>query len=278
MSRPSLINAAKNCVAISVSESADSTYSNESMQSFVIDVVTNLLLTGKRVAYGGDLRNGGFSELMADAGYRQRGFSKEKAMIDQYLVYPLHKQVTAELVSSYKDSRVQLIKTDVENKENKSYLWSRALTRMRAQMAINTNARVIMGGKTMDYLGKMPGVMEEAKLTLKSDKPLYLIGCFEGAASQIIQAIEGHGFTYQDNHFHSTHDYIQFKYTYNQENQHQKISPQQDAQFFKDYGLERLSKNNGLTPEENRILFYTKNPSEALFHLFKGLRKVSTKK
>lgn len=277
MSRPSLINAAKNCVAISVSESADSTYSNRSMQSFVIDVVTNLLLTGKRVAYGGDLRKGGFSELIADTSYRQRGFSKEKAMIDQYLIYPLHKQVTTDLTFSYKDSGVQLIKTDVETKEKKAYLWSRSLSRMRAQMAINTNARVIIGGKTMDYLGKMPGVIEEAKLTLISDKPLYLIGCFEGATGEIIQAIEGRGFTYQDNHFHSTHDYIQFKYTYNQEHQHQKINAQQDAQFFKDYGLERLSKNNGLSPEENRILFYSQNPSEALFYLFKGLRKVSTK-
>ena len=263
----------KSCIAVSVSESIDSRYGNESLQNFLIDVVTNLLLIGKRIAYGGDLRVAGFSELIADTSYRQRGFSREKATVDQYMAYPLHKQITSEVLSLSKESCVQFIKTAVEGKENTSYLWSRSLSRMRAQMAINVQARIVFGGKTSDYLGKIPGLIEEAIMTLKNDKPLYLVGCFEGAASQVIQALEGQRFTYTHSDFHHTHEYIQFKYQYNQENPQQKISAQDDANFFKEYGLERLSKNNGLTPEENRILFYSQNPSEALFYLFKGIRR-----
>jgi hypothetical protein len=263
----------KSCIAISVSESMDSTYTNESLQNFVIDITTNLILTGKRIAYGGDLRKGGFSEIISDTSYRQRGFSKEDRVVDQYISYPIHKQVTTEALFFSKDSRVQLIKTAVERKDDPAFLWSRSLSRMRAQMAMNTNASILLGGKTTDYLGIIPGLIEEAKMTLKNEKPLYLIGCFEGAASQIIQAIEGQNFTYTENEFHHTHEYIQFKYNYNLENPQQKISIEEDAKFFREYGLERLSKNNGLTPEENRILFYSRNPSEALFHLFKGLKK-----
>ncbi len=274
MNSASLLQLKKSCVAISVSDSPDSTYSKESLQNFIIDITTNLLLTGKRIAYGGDLRKGGFSEIIADTSYRQRGFSKGSAVVDQYIAYPFHKQVTSQELATFKDSRVQLIKTEVEGKENSSYLWSRSLSRMRAQMEINSSARIILGGKTTDYLGKNPGLIEEAKLTLKSNKPLYLIGCFEGASAEIIQAIEGHRFTYTENDFHRSHEYIQFKYKHNHDNPHQKISEQEDAKFFRQYGLERLSKNNGLTPEENRILFYSRNPSEALFHLFKGLKKV----
>lgn len=273
MSNQSSVDKKKRCVAISVSDSADSMYSHESLQNFVTDVTTNLLLIGKKIAYGGDFRRGGFSELIADTSYRQRGFARETSVIDQYIPYPMHRHITGEMLSLSKDNRVRLIKTAVEGKDNTNYLWTRSLSHMRTQMTIDTDARIIIGGKTTDYLGKAPGLIEEAKLALKNNKPLYIIGCFHGAARQVIQAIEGQNFTYTENDFHRTHEYIQFKYNYEKENQHEKISAKDDAKFFKEYGLDKLSKNNGLTPEENRILFYNQNPSEALFYLFKGLKR-----
>jgi SLOG cluster2 len=50
-------------------------------------------------------------------------------------------------------------------------------------------ARVILGGKTSGFSGFMPGIFEEALVTLEVRKPLYLLGGFGGAAETLAQAL-----------------------------------------------------------------------------------------
>ncbi|RBN36165.1 hypothetical protein DMN50_36905, partial [Priestia megaterium] len=61
---------------------------------------------------------------------------------------------------------------------------------MREQMNEDIDIRLIIGGKTKGYKGRYPGLVEEAYLALKSNKPIFLIGAFGGAARCIIEAIE----------------------------------------------------------------------------------------
>jgi SLOG cluster2 len=50
-------------------------------------------------------------------------------------------------------------------------------------------ARIILGGKTEGYSGFMPGIFEEALVTLKARRPLYLLGGFGGATEALAKAI-----------------------------------------------------------------------------------------
>lgn len=50
-------------------------------------------------------------------------------------------------------------------------------------------ARVILGGKIHGYTGFLPGIFEEALVTLESGAPLYLLGGFGGAAETLCQTL-----------------------------------------------------------------------------------------
>jgi hypothetical protein len=66
------------------------------------------------------------------------------------------------------------------------------------------------GGKKVNwYMGRIPGVIEEAILTLQAKRPTYLCGGFGGAAALVAKLLEGevpHEFTweYQSQAPHST--------------------------------------------------------------------------
>ena len=47
---------------------------------------------------------------------------------------------------------------------------------------LDPGCRICLGGKTTEYMGGEPGVMEEARLALRFGKPLYLMGGFGGAS------------------------------------------------------------------------------------------------
>ena len=50
-------------------------------------------------------------------------------------------------------------------------------------------ARIVLGGKVDDYFGFLPGIYEEALLTLRARKPLFILGGFGGAAELLARAV-----------------------------------------------------------------------------------------
>lgn len=54
-------------------------------------------------------------------------------------------------------------------------------------------ARVALGGKTAGYQGFMPGIFEEALVTLAAGRPMFVLGGFGGAAERLADAILGTG-------------------------------------------------------------------------------------
>ena len=52
-----------------------------------------------------------------------------------------------------------------------------------------TEARIILGGKDADFSGFLPGLFEEALVTLQHKKPLFILGGFGGAAQILAQGI-----------------------------------------------------------------------------------------
>lgn len=58
-----------------------------------------------------------------------------------------------------------------------------------AEIVPPISARIVLGGKTSDYAGFMPGIFEEVLLSLDRRSPLYLLGGFGGAAEVLAEAL-----------------------------------------------------------------------------------------
>lgn len=71
------------------------------------------------------------------------------------------------------------------------YVRARGLTFLRHRLNDDCHVRLCLGGRRAGAAGRYPGVIEEALLAVKENKPLYLAGFLGGATEQVIEAIEG---------------------------------------------------------------------------------------
>lgn len=65
----------------------------------------------------------------------------------------------------------------------------RALTAMRQEMVRHTDARICLGGASGGPHRRLPGVIEEALLTVQAGKPLYIASALGGTAKAMADAI-----------------------------------------------------------------------------------------
>lgn len=65
----------------------------------------------------------------------------------------------------------------------------RSLSALRCYMTSNTNGRLLIGGKREGFSGDLPGVLEEAILTVESKQPIYLAGGFGGVTADIARVV-----------------------------------------------------------------------------------------
>lgn len=54
-------------------------------------------------------------------------------------------------------------------------------------------ARILLGGKIETYAGFLPGIFEEALVTMEKQRPLYILGGFGGAAEVLARIVMGTG-------------------------------------------------------------------------------------
>ena len=163
------------------------------------------------------------------------------------------------------------------------YVLARCLSDMRKQLVTNTDARVVLGGKPHSFMGIMPGVIEEALLTIRARKPLYVMGGFGGGAGLIAKAIRGENPQGLSLAFQQAKSpaYADLLKLYDQERSaHPELNlPAIDyaaiAREFADYGIAGISRANGLSAQENEEMFLTGNIDSALFLLTKGLSAIA---
>ena len=67
--------------------------------------------------------------------------------------------------------------------------WIQGLTAMRTAMLKETDARIVLGGRVDGYKGAMPGIAEEALLSLQAGQPLFLIGGFGGCSRDLAETL-----------------------------------------------------------------------------------------
>lgn len=198
-------------VAISTSESPDMPalgLSDEHLRDGMGEIARHLLALGARLVYGGDLRAHGFSELLFELVARHRRDADqgdERTGVVNYLAWPVHicktaadlDQLSADLAGSAELVCLALDGTPLTVTERRAMMqsqptdeqWATGLTAMRRVMLSETHVRIVLGGRVEQYKGIMPGIAEEALLSLQVQQPLFLMGGFGGCARDIAETI-----------------------------------------------------------------------------------------
>jgi len=191
------------------------------LDSIFLELSRYLLVAGVQLAYGGHLKADGYTlrlaDLLQDPIVEQlRGAPSPNQAVPElvtYLPWPMLASVRDEarlgpLVTVIRCQRPTdidesldpafVVSPDLEiasDTDLRRFAWSRGLTVMREQQTRELDARVVVGGKLGRadnlYLGRMPGVLEEALLSIRNKRPVYLIGAFGGCARLVLDALDG---------------------------------------------------------------------------------------
>jgi hypothetical protein len=277
-------------IGISISESDNLNelgYGAVHLKDAMIEVARYIVASGGRIAYGGDMRLGGFTELMFDllAYYKADKTLSPHERFYSYLAYPisatlssekeaeLRQNVSFKKVLPPKDITVANTKDflNPDSPEN-LYVWARCLTKMREEMESECHARIFIGGRTKGYKGKCPGILEELLIALANKRPVYLVGAFGGITRHAIDALSGKQSASFYNDYHTKDlNYGKMLAIYNKRQPDKAIDYSIYYSILKETGISGISALNGLKEEENLRLATTHHISEVVFLILKGL-------
>lgn len=194
-------------IAISVSDSPDLAMlgmAERHLHRAMNGLATYLLSYGYHLAYGGDLRRGGFTEELFEIAsrYHQPAGTEQTPPVTDYLAWPVWTAIPRHELRDLSDrlagvARIVYLSPDGAELDRLRYPSSAseppkvasALTAMRVTMTHDADARIVLGGRVTGYSGRMPGVAEEALISLQHHKPLYVLGGFGGCARDIAYAM-----------------------------------------------------------------------------------------
>ena len=254
-------------IAVSMSESPDMAvlgFSDDHLREAVAEFAIYLLASGVNLAYGGDLRSGGLTELLFELVTRYRRQEDTGARVIDYLAWPVHVRMKAadldalaaelqgfaQLALIGRDGRWMSMEDrhTLPSHEPDEREWGTGLTAMRTTMRGETDARIVLGGRVEGYKGRMPGIAEEALLSLDAGQPLFLVGGMGGCARDIAETVglvDSWGGS-------------------------RSVWP--DRQQFKRFTQTDL--HNGLSGEENQLLARTPHIEKAVTLVMQGLRRL----
>ena len=222
-----------------------------------------LLSSGATLAYGGDLRDQGFTRLIFDLVLRYRPDKEATPPVANYLAWPVHATMKTEDIRELNETlqgfaRLILVglhgsmlacdeHRTVSPEAIDDEKWSVGLTAMRKLMCTQTEARIVLGGKMEGYKGAMPGVAEEASLAIEAKQPVFLVGGFGGCARAIAETLG------LSDRWAGSRD----------------VWP--GCEIFE--GRTEADLNNGLTVTENRQLATTPHVDQAITLVMTGLHR-----
>jgi hypothetical protein len=283
-------------IGISISESdnlSELGYGVPHLKDAVIEIARYILASGGKLAYGGDMRQGGFTELIFDllAYYKADKTLQPHERFYSYLAYPLSTTLTvkkqAELRQNVSFKKIsppndlQIVDVNEFLKPDSTdnlYVWSRCLTKMREEMESDCNARIFIGGRTKGFKGKCPGILEELLIALEKKHPVYLVGAFGGITNDAIDALSGkHPHCFSNEYYFDNADYKNLFIYFNEKHSNNAIDYQEYLSVLKAIGLKGIAEQNGLSEAENFRLTTTPHISEIVYLILKGLTNRFTK-
>ena len=256
-------------VGISISESPDLEFlglSDGHLRDAMAEIALQLTASGVSLAYGGDLRQRGFTRLLTEllVRYRDHPLHRETIAVTDYLAWPVHIRMSSNELAAFSaghEPTVRLVfltldgaRLDREQRlklpahEPQEEEWAKGLTAMRTAMLADIRARIVLGGRVEGYKGAMPGIAEEAHLSLDAQQPVFVLGGFGGCALDIAETL---GLTAR---------WAGSRNDWPGRERFRKYSPN--------------SLHNGLSCEENSVLARTPHIQEAAYLVSRGLRQI----
>lgn len=185
-------------IAISVSEPTEQDLerlglTEDHVRHAFVELCRQVLARRGSLAYGGDLRRGGYSEtLLALLRTYSDPDRPGRERIRQYLAWPVLADLSKEeLVAVATHARVERVGPVDASAPRDRAAAARDYSAMRAAMTRDLTARVVVGGRTSGQTGRWPGVVEEAHLAVRAGRPLLVAGGLGGAAACVAQALRG---------------------------------------------------------------------------------------
>lgn len=283
-----ILNGKQIAISVSVNEDLEKLgFSEQHLNDISIEIARYIIANEGKALYGGDLRENGFTYYFSELSNQYKKANDKNFKFVNYFVFPNTRRLTRDVRIDFYSKQIEIKEISVpktvsiiEQKEynpaksiEDRYSFCECFKEMRVQMAKDCSARILVGGKITNYLGYIPGVIEEALYTLKENKPLFLIGGFGGATKELIRLIKGdeveeltNDFQYNTNFLIEFKDYIHSKCDY-------ADFTKLKEEFLK-FNLIKLSELNKLSVEENEILFSSKNIHEIMYLIMKGLRRI----
>jgi hypothetical protein len=295
-------------VALSISEAEDLPrfgLRKAHLDDVLLEISRYLLVAGVRLAYGGHLGSVGYTVRLADLLYdpiieQLRGEAApgaaQPAELVSYLAWPTASTPAdiarlnsrSGLVDVRRCARPDGLDETVDaafvaapssdipiDSAIHRFAWSRGLTIMRQRQTAEVTARVVVGGRlgpTGDgYRGRMPGVLEEALLAMRAERPLYLVGAFGGCARLVFDALEGRSRPELHWDHHKAAPYSEDLRSLYQQRGEAWDEYDAIAGELKTRGLAGL--RNGLTDDENRELATTRSAERIVELVLRGIQQ-----
>lgn len=197
------------------------------VQDAMVETARFLLNKGYKLAYGGDLNYDGtfnFTELLCQLA---RTYGGIEGRIVNYSAFPYYTKIAekrkAELVNiatvvkvncSGEHDHLINVQYDHTTPEVRHYLdqlfaadgeaalkvIADNLTAMRKKMTEEIQCRIVIGGRSEGYKGRMSGIWEETLFCIENHVSIYIDGRFGGAAREIVNSITQQGSPTQ--HYH----------------------------------------------------------------------------
>ena len=287
-------------IAISISEGQDrAVYGLTALHQKRLweRLATLLLAAGAELAYGGDLRQGGYTIQLWDLirGTLDAGDELPDGVVHSYLGWPLSLTITederAALPSAIRihvfskaagltlDPHSFIPPSTYDSMER--FAWAVSMTEMRAAIARDCHARVVVGGQ-LRSVSPIPGLVEEF-LTFAPDKPTYLVGGFGGMARVIGRAMLGkqpeeltRSFQEEEGRRSAIFDFYAEEVATGRWPQLEPLDFEGIVRRLAAIGFDGL--DNGLTKDENLQLFHSRDILQITSLVLTGLiRKLGVK-
>lgn len=273
-------------IAISISESdnlIELGLSKECIDDLMVEITRHLLISKAKMVYGGDLRQMGYTELFKDLAFQYGSFEKSRNDVmyfTDFVAWPLYTLIPEDTHDDYRHSRVDLKFVDpvkfpnidvskflCPDSTDNQYIWAENLTKMREEMEKITSCRIIAGGKTSGFKGKMAGVLEEFIIARRKGHPVYIVGGYGGCAQLLAEVCTGKKSA--DEFFRIALESSSYSALLDR---YKSIGNPVDYNEVKEYAQIEKLQDNGLTLDENRTLFNSVNIMEIVSLILKGLK------
>src|SRR4051812_12610851 len=161
---------------------------NAHVRHAFVEVARQCFAAGCSIGYGGHLEADGYTDTLL-ALLRTYSLADRPAAerVRQYLARPIWERLDGDQALALATYTTAIrIPATAEGADRAAH--AREFTAMRQRMNEDMDARVAMGGQLAGYVGRWPGIVEEAYLALAAGCPLFVAGGLGGAAERVALA------------------------------------------------------------------------------------------